>query len=70
MSLRHYMGHFKVVMLEVCNLEPSISMLALKRGLHGGSFYFSLFKKFFRSLLELLVYAKKYINTKEGMVEK
>lgn len=69
-SLHHYIGCFKVAMLEVHSLKLSIIMLALKRGLCEGSFYFSLFKKFSRSLPALLAYAKKYIRTKEGMVEK
>lgn len=64
------MGHFKITMLEVHSLEPSIAMLALKRGLDGGSFYFSPSKKFSWSIPELLARVEKYINTKKDMVEK
>lgn len=63
-SLHYYTSRFKAAMLEVRGLEPSISMLALKKGLHEGSFYFSLSKKFPRDLPKLLARAKKYINTK------
>lgn len=69
-SLRHYIGHFKVAMLEVRGLEPSIAMSALKRGLWEGNFYFFLSKRFSRSFLELLAHAEKYINAEEGIMEK
>lgn len=49
--LCHYMDHFKAAMLEVHSLEPSVAMSALKKGLHGGIFYFFLSKKFSRNLL-------------------
>lgn len=69
-SLHYYMDCFKVAMLEVHGLKPFVVMSTLKRGLQRGSFYFSLFKKFFKSLPELLAYAKKYINIEECMVKK
>lgn len=64
------MGCFKASIQEVHSLELFVTMSTLKRGLHGGNFYISLFKKFFQSLSELLVHIEQYINVEEGMVKK
>ena len=64
-SLQSYMSCFKVVMLEVRNLDHSIAMLALKKGLKANSFYTSFSKRFPWNFSELLVCANKYIDGKE-----
>lgn len=64
------MSHFKVTMLKVCNLDQSVEMSTLKKGLKGGPFYFSLSKRFSYNLTEMLARTNKYINIEEGMVEK
>lgn len=56
-------------MLEIHDLDQSITMLALKKGLKVSKFYFSLSKGFPHDLTKMLTYADKYVNA-EGMVEK
>ena len=57
-------------MLEVCNLDHSVAMSNLKKGLKGNSFYFFLSRRFSCNFFELLTYVDKYINAKKSMVEK
>lgn len=53
------MIRFKLVMLEVYNLDQSVAMLAMKRGFHTSYFTCSMDKKHSRSYLELLTCVHK-----------
>lgn len=55
-----------MAILEVCGLKPFVAMSTLKTGMHGGGFYFSLFKKFPPSPPELLAHDEKYINARKA----
>lgn len=68
-NLFEAMSHFKIAMLEVCDLDHSVVISILKKGSKANSLY-SLLKKNFHDFAELFVRASKYINAKEGMVEK
>ena len=56
------MSHFKAIVLEVYNLDHSIVMSILKKGVKAGSFYFFLSKKFSHDFFELLAWASISIS--------
>ena len=57
-------------MLEVHDLDNSISISTLKKGLKANSFYFFLSKKFPYDFFELFSQTDNYIIGEERMVEK
>lgn len=59
-TLRSYVAHFNAATLEVKNLNESIMMSVLKRGLRNGCLTFSLDKNFLGSYAELLECATEY----------
>lgn len=60
------MDHFRMAILEVCNLDLVVAMSALIRGLQVGGFFHSLSKRLLHDFLKLLSYFKKYGNKEKG----
>lgn len=60
--LSEYVARFKVIALEVYNLDEFVAMLAMKRGLKISRFTYFLDKKPSRIYSELLSRAQKYIH--------
>lgn len=60
------MTWFKVATLEIYNLDKSVAMLVMKRGLRPFKFTCLLDKIYYKSYLELLVHTQKYILIEEG----
>lgn len=60
-----YMAYFKVVALEMQNLNEEVTLSAIKKGLQSSRFIFSL-DKFPTSYSELIVRAHKYACPKDG----
>lgn len=60
------MAGFKVAMLEVYNLDKSVSILVMKRELKTSRLTYSFDKKLLRTYLELLFHTQKYIYIEEA----
>lgn len=66
--MKEYIDRFKSATLEIYNMDESIAMLALKRGLRSFRFTYSLDKTYPKSYSELLTHAQKYIRVEEAIV--
>ena len=60
------MARFNKATLEVRNLNEDMAILAMKRGLRGSKFSYTLDKTLSQIYTELLEYAYKYICTVEA----
>lgn len=58
---QHYVARSKVAILEVYNLDESMAMLGMKRGLRTSCFIYSLEKTHPKSYSEMLACMQKYI---------
>lgn len=68
--MKDYIVQFKLAILEIYNLDESVAMLAMKRGLRSSRFIYSLDKTYLKSYSKLLIHAQKYIHAKEATSKK
>lgn len=64
-----HLDHFNVVMLKIRDLNHSVTISFLRRGLKPCNFFFSLEKRHYRDYAKLLAQPDKYVNAEEAMVQ-
>ena len=67
---RDFVARFNVAMLEVRDLNENMAIAAMKKGLRGSRFTYSLDKTLPRTYAELLKRAYKYMRTDEGVSDR
>ena len=65
-TLRDCVAHFNATTLEVRDLNEDMAISAMKRGLRGSRFTYSLDKTLLQTYTELLEHAYKYIHEDEA----
>lgn len=65
-----YVAHFNTATLKVQDLNESVALLAMKKGLQSSIFTFFLDKKFSKTYLELLERMHKYALAEEGAISR
>lgn len=65
--LWNYVACSNTAILEVRDLNESITMSTLKQGFQNGHLSFSLDKTIPKSYVELLAYARKYVQARKGI---
>lgn len=66
-SFREFLSRFNKKLLEVRDLDPSVTFATLLGGIKGDKLQFSLSKKPLNNLVQLLARCEKYINAFEAM---
>lgn len=64
-SLHVYLSYFNMAIQELCNLDQSMTMIAMKSGLQKNTFLFFLEKTYPQNFIEMLIRVEKYANTEE-----
>lgn len=66
-SLRDCVSYFNVAMLEVRDLDQSVTMSTPKSGLLKCKFLFFSEKRYLKDFTKMLAWMEKYANTKQAM---